>query len=416
MRLLYLALDCPLPANNGLRLRTWCMLRALRQEGCQITLVCQQAAGAAPSRSALHEVCESVWMLDHRVSSLTQGGDWGARLGSLASALPHAALRFRSAAVRDLVARLGQAKTADAIVCDTVFAAVNVPDELRPLIINHHNIEHRIFESYRAVETNPCKRAAAGWECRKVRDWELQVGRRAALQWVCSGTDRAALLRQQPHARVVVAPNIADRLESAPGGETDPNLVLFQGALDWFPNRDAVEFFLESAWPLVLRRCPEARLRIVGRNPPPAFLARHRHRAGVEFTGTVADVYPHLAQAAVSIAPLRIGSGTRLKILEAAALAKPVVATPLGAEGLELVPDDEILLAEQPAEFAAAVACLLGSPELRHRIGSAARARVCAQYSFAALRQSVRLGLEALVVPSRTPAGVCMRDVAALES
>lgn len=323
MHLLYLALDCPLPANNGLRLRTWTALRALRAEGCRTTLVCQQATECWHSRSELHQVCEAFWILDHHVSSLSQGHDWAGRLRSAVSRLPHAVLRFRSPAVRELVRQLWESKPWDGMVCDTVFAAIHVPEQAKPLIVNHHNIEHRIFDSYGRVETHPLKRAAARWEGRKVRDWEIEVGRRTALNLVCSATDRALLLQQQPGARVVVAPNIAPEIAGEDNASEDPNLVLFQGALDWFPNRDAVGHFLERIWPLVLAQCPEAHLIVAGRNPPAAFLARHRHQPRVEFTGTVAEMRPYLARAALTVVPLRIGSGTRLKILEAAAMGKP---------------------------------------------------------------------------------------------
>jgi len=400
MRLLYLALDCPLPANNGTRLRTWTMLRALHAEGCRITLVCQRASEILHDGTELHQVCEAFWILDQQVGSLSHGHDWGRRMASLASPLPYSACRFRSAAVRALVRRLWASAGCEAILCDSVFGAVNVPPEARPLILNHHNIEHRILTSYRETEANPLKRVAADWEGRKLYRWEKAAGELAALQLVCSRVDRDSLLRQQPQARVVVAPNIAPATVPSPaaddcGGE-EPDLVVFQGALDWFPNRDAVDFFLAQIWPLVLRDQPGARLLIVGRRPPAAFLARHRRQPRVEFTGTVEDVRPYLARAAVAVVPLRIGSGTRLKILEAAAMGKAIVSTPLGAEGLELAPGSEIVIAAGREEFAREVTQLLASPPRRRRLGAAARARVQTDYSFDALRRSVRQGLQQL--------------------
>jgi glycosyltransferase involved in cell wall biosynthesis len=402
MRLLYLALDCPLPANNGARMRTWSMLRALHAEGCRITLVCQRASGILHARTELHQACEAFWILDQRLGSLSQGHDWGRRLASLASPLPYAARRFRSAAVRALIRRLWASAECEALVCDSVFGAVNVPPEAQPLILNHHNIEHRIFASYRKIEASALRRAVAGWEGGKLYRWEMAAGARAALHLVCSRVDRESLLRQQPQARVVVAPNIAPPAAPGPAadgtGAEEPDLVVFQGALDWFPNRDAVDFFLAQIWPLVLRDRPGARMLIVGRQPPAAFLARHHRQPRVEFTGTVEDVRPYLARAAVAVVPLRIGSGTRLKILEAAAMGKAIVSTPLGAEGLEMAAGSEIVIAARPEDFAQEVTRLLASPPLRRRLGAAARARVQADYSLDALRRSVRQGLQQLPV------------------
>lgn len=401
MQLLYLSLDCPYPANNGLRLRTWSTLQALRAEGCRITLICLQSAQQPDNRTPLREVCESFWILEHQVASLTQGQDWLGRACALSSRLPYAARRFRSSGARELIQSLWAACPRDGVICDTVFAAVNVPAQLGPLILNHHNVEHRIFDSYAAVERHPLKRAAARWEGGKVRAWEARVGARAALNLVCSATDRDLLLQQQPSARVIVAPNITAIDSTARDPREDADTVLFCGALDWHPNRDAVAFFLERIWPRILSERPSARAVIAGRNPPPALLARYRHAPRLQFTGTVPDMRPYWAQAAVVVVPLRIGSGTRLKILEAAAMGKAIVSTRIGAEGLEFTPR-EIVLADDPAEFAAAVVDLLRVPERRRDLGRAARARVQTSYGPAALRQSVRAALAALRQPGRT--------------
>jgi glycosyltransferase involved in cell wall biosynthesis len=397
MRIIYLALDSPLPANNGLRMRTWATLRALRAEGCRIELICLQAGAESAGDSELRAVCDSVWRLQHSVGSLTQGGDWAGRFRALASPLPYAALRYRCPAVASLIRQLAGCERLDAIVCDTVFAAVNVPDGVAPLVLNHHNIEHRIFDSFAATTTKPWLRCAARLESRKVCKWEQTIGRRTALNLVCSPEDRGWLLAQQPGAAVVVAPNIVeigdDQLPIAAGDAADADTVLFQGALDWFPNRDAVEFFLASIWPGVVHACPRAKLVIAGRNPPPAFLARHRRHPGVVFTGTVPDLRPLVRRAAVCVVPLRIGSGTRLKILEAAAMGRAIVATPLGAEGLTFTPGTEILLASDPRKFAAAVLRLLDDANLRTALGRGALARVRSHYGLTALRAAVRHGL-----------------------
>lgn len=391
MRLLYLALDCPLPANNGLHMRTSTVLRALRAEGFRIGLV-SLAAVSGPVPAGVRDVCDEFWTAGHRAASLSGGGDYPGRLRALASRYPYAAWRFRAPAARALLRRIWNETRYDALVCDTVFPAVNLPPEVRPLVVNHHNIEHRIFESYARQQGRTWRRAAAGWEGRRVERWEAAVGRHTALNLVCSEVDCALLLDQQPHAPVAVVPNIAPEPAAAGSGtaEPDPELVVFQGALDWLPNRDAVDFFLDEIWPAVRAQHPRARFQVVGRNPPADFLGRHSAHPGVEFTGTVADVRPYLGRAAVAVVPLRIGSGTRLKILEAAAMGKAILSTPLGAEGLHFTPGAEIELAASAAGFAAQLVALLQSPQRRAALGAAAQARVQAEYSFAALRRSLR--------------------------
>ncbi len=395
MRLLYLALDCPWPANNGLRLRTWAFLRALHAENCRVTLVCLQATEAPGAAPELHQVCEAFWVLGHEIGSLSQGRNWSGQAGAMLSRLPYAARRFRSQPAYSLLQRLWAGSHWDAVLCDTVYGAINVPPGVQPLVLNHHNIEHRIFDTYRATARGRLWRSAAAWEGRKVRSWEIEVGRRTALNFVCSTEDAERLRQQQPQARIVVAPNIVLPAAETPAAE-DPDLVVFQGALDWLPNRDAVDYFLAAIWPAVLRAHPAAHLAVVGRRPPVAFLARHRAQPRTEFTGTVADVRPWLARAAVAIAPLRMGSGTRLKILEAAACGKAIVATPLGAEGLDFQPGIEIELAADAGAFAAAVIGLLRSPLHRQQLGTAARARAARDYSLSALRQALRAALQPL--------------------
>ncbi|TAN21956.1 MAG: glycosyltransferase [Acidobacteria bacterium] len=402
MRLLYIALDCPVPANNGLRLRTSMTLRALRAHGCRVSLLCLQSPAGLQDPVELQDLCDAYWLLENQISSLSHGGGWGGRLRAALSSLPYAAWRFRSSSSRRLLQQLCTSPGWDAILCDTVYSAVDLPITVAPLIINHHNLEHRIFDTYCQTETGRWKRALAAWEAAKVRRWEIKVGQRTALNWVCSRVDQDGLRQQQPGARIQVVPNVAPEEPASVDAEDD--LVVFQGALDWFPNRDAVQFFLAEVWPRILQARPTARFLIVGRNPPAAFLARHRRAPHVSFTGTVPETAPYLARAAVAVAPLRIGSGTRLKILEAAALGKPTVATPLGAEGLAFTPGTEILLALEPAAFAAAVLHLLGSSDLRCRMGAAAQARIYAEYDFAALCRSIQAGLRALTKNREAPA------------
>jgi glycosyltransferase involved in cell wall biosynthesis len=157
--------------------------------------------------------------------------------------------------------------------------------------------------------------------------------------------------------------------------------LVFTGAMDWYPNEDAVLHFLTTTLPEVRRRIPGVTLAVVGRNPS-ARLRDAGKAVGVEVTGTVPDVRPHVAQAAVCIVPLRIGGGTRLKIFEALAMGKAVVSTTVGAEGLPIVPGEHYVQADGPAEFAQAVVGLLENPDRRRALGGAGRRLVEARYSW----------------------------------
>ena len=166
--------------------------------------------------------------------------------------------------------------------------------------------------------------------------------------------------------------------------------------MDWFPNRDALEYFVRAIFPLVQKEVPGVRLIAAGRNPSPEFRARFADVSALEFTGTLPDLRPVIAKAAVCVVPLRIGSGTRLKILEAGAMGKAMVSTTVGAEGLDFVPGKEILIADDPAEFARNVVELLRDPARRKAIGEAARHRVLQDYDVTALERSIAAAFQRL--------------------
>jgi len=194
--------------------------------------------------------------------------------------------------------------------------------------------------------------------------------------------DRTRVLRVCPEARVSVIPNGVDTRYFRPSTEppSSPSLV-FVGSMDYAANVDAVLHFYHAILPLVRAREPGIRFYVVGYGPPPEVLAL-KNDPSVVVTGLVSDVRPYLAQAAVVVVPLRLGSGIRNKILEAWASSKAIVSTNLGAEGLPVRHGENILLADEPEEFAECVLDLLGSPRKCMQLGEAGRAMVEASYSW----------------------------------
>src|SRR5262249_11929239 len=158
--------------------------------------------------------------------------------------------------------------------------------------------------------------------------------------------------------------------------------LVFSGSMDWHPNEDAILYFIDTILPRIRRDVPGASLAVVGRNPS-ARLRAAAERAGVLVTGTVDDVRPFVREADVYVVPMRAGGGTRLKLFEALALAKPVVSTSIGAEGLALAPGREVLIADAPRDFACAVVSLLRDPQRRRALGLAGRRLVEQRYSWA---------------------------------
>ena len=161
-----------------------------------------------------------------------------------------------------------------------------------------------------------------------------------------------------------------------------PVELLFVGSLDWFPNQDAIRFFVKEIFPLVKLQQPAARLCVVGRRAPESLAWWMRQQEDVTLLSEVADVRPHYMRAGLAIVPLRVGGGTRIKILEAMSMETPVVSTSIGAEGLTVKDGTHLLIADTPGDFARAVVSLMSSEELRRRIGHNGRKRVLERYSW----------------------------------
>ena len=386
----------PFPPTNGLAMRSSAFVEALADEGHEVHLA---AFGTTPE--ATHpdvlRFCRTTHLVPLRLTIASAAADYWGRLRRLPSAIPYGTLRFASAEMRRLIEQVIEQEHIEAVVCDTLDCMVNLPQPCKvPVLLNNHNVEHLILERFLQYERNAFRWAYAWLEARKLRRWEREGCRRAGVTVVCSHHDRHALESLGPGTMVYVVPNVIDTDSYQPAPGAGRALLTYTGGMDWYPNRDAVQFFLSSIFPAVHRVAPEAQFVVAGRNVAPEFQARFAHIPGVTFTGTVPDIRPVIADSDVCVVPLRIGSGTRLKILEAAAMAKPIVSTRLGAEGLEFEEETEIMLADTPEEFSAAVIRLLHDPELRSRLGASARKRVERSYSRLVLREKLRVAVLAL--------------------
>ncbi|WP_448575962.1 glycosyltransferase [Thermomicrobium sp.] len=248
-----------------------------------------------------------------------------------------------------------------------------------PLVIDGHNIEHRVLERISQ---------RSGWlrglwmrrECQRVRREEITAWRRASLCLAVSRVE-AEEMRRCGARRVAVIPNGVDvrQMPFLPFDAAEPDHIVFVGNLRYWPNVEGVLWFVREVWPAIRARIPSARFSIVGYDPPSA-LGVLSAIDGVRLIGTVPVVTPWLARASVVVVPLRAGSGTRLKILEAFAAGRPVVTTSLGLEGIDAEPGRHVLVADDAASFGSAVVDLLSSSH--HRAALAAEARRLVERSY----------------------------------
>jgi len=253
-------------------------------------------------------------------------------------------------------------------------------------VVMAHNVESLIWQRYYEAEDDPLKRWYIKQQWRKFERFERRAFNAATRVVAVSEVD-ASLIRHRFGGRNVdvVDNGIEREYFEAVQPTPDPGTILFLGSLDWRPNLDAVELLLDRIFPAVRAAEPTARLRLVGRKPPPALVRKVREVPGVELLADVPDVRPFLAKSGVMVVPLRIGGGSRLKILEAMAAGLPVISTRVGAEGLELVPGVNYIAADEPQAMTDALVAWIRDPRPARAMAERSRNFVLNRYDWCPL-------------------------------
>ncbi len=292
---------------------------------------------------------------------------------NLVSQYPFTISRNYDPAVGAKIAELLAAEPFDLLICDTIVMARHTAGLTAPAsILFQHNVEAQILRRHAEIAPGRLKRWYMWRQWRKMVEFEKNCIRQFDAVIAVSERDKAQFEQEYGWKNVHVIDTAVDEEFFQNEGEGEiPGRVVFLGSMDWMPNQDGVRWFVREVWPAVRAAHPEATFHVVGRNPP-AEVRELSAAPRVTVVGSVPDVRPHLAGAAVVVVPLLVGGGTRLKIYEAMAMNRAVVSTTIGAEGLPIIPDEHYLVADDPPKFAAAVVRLLGDPGLRGRVGQAA--------------------------------------------
>lgn len=260
----------------------------------------------------------------------------------------------------------------------------------RPLIIyDAHNAEWILQKRAFATDIkNPARWPAAAYslvQWRRLIWYESNLMERTDHTIAMSHPDKVALRQINPTAPITVVPNGVDLAAySRFFSTTVPQDIVFTGKMDFRPNIDAALWFGQQVLPIIQRQRPGTTFAVVGQRPHPR-LDVLRNKPGITITGYVEDIRPYIAGATVYIAPLRVGGGTRLKLMEAMAMGKAIVSTSLGAEGFPVVNGQELILADEPEQFAKEVLNLLTDPLSRAQLGQAGKAFVQANYNWSVL-------------------------------
>jgi sugar transferase (PEP-CTERM/EpsH1 system associated) len=382
MKILLLSPWFPWPPYGGALIRVRETLRFLARRH-RVTLVAPIDPANAPDPGAVADLCEAVVAVP---VSETPRAALGRMARGLGRGMPLIQGLHHDPALGRAVHRLTAREVFDVIHVEHSFMAPylrHVAGASRAKrVLSMHNLESLRFR--RELETmrwSP-RRLALWIDSVVFGSWEQHAVQQFDGITTVSVLEEDWIRKHAPNARTAVVPNGVDTTHFSAGPETPrPRTVVFPGLMNYPPNIDAVVWFCNAVLPAVAARCPDVRFLIVGDKPTPDVLAL-AERPNIQVTGRVPDVRPYLAECAAVVVPVRSGAGTRLKILEAMAMGRPVVSTIQGAEGLSATHGVDILLGDTPQRLANHVADALESPELRARIGAAGRRLVEQEYDW----------------------------------
>jgi glycosyltransferase involved in cell wall biosynthesis len=316
--------------------------------------------------------------------------------GSIFSSLPLAVSRYASSELLRKLEILVRTEHFDSIVCDFLAAAPNTPD-LTKAVLFQHNVETTIWQRHAETATSFARKQFFRLQSSKMEAYEKKVCRQSKFVIAVSDLDAARMKKMFHLEKVSAVPTGVDldyfRKPAEPSSVSAD--LIFCGSMDWLPNVDAVEHFLLEIFPLIRTQRPETTFIIAGRSPDPRVLRAAEGQPGVAVTGSVPDMRPYLWGSKISVVPIRIGGGTRLKVYECMAASLPVVSTTVGAEGLAYTSEKDILIADTPQHFADQCLTLLSNQPNHRAIATEALSLVERSFSWASATAHFESILEA---------------------
>ena len=393
--LLFLCQTLPYPPDSGVAIRCLHLLRLLARTFDVSALCFSSHKGGAVPQNDLPERLDTLQRLadvavevfpvpqDHSVWRLA----WD-HLRSVSRNRVYTAFVYDSPTLTARLVHLLRARRFDLIHVDSLKLCRYLPLLGHvPLVCGHHNVESVLLRRRALVEQAAWRRMYLGHQARLMEREEQRWCPRCDLNILVSEADRLMLQRSVPGATCAVIPNGVDVETFRPSSGSEQGIV-FVGESTWFPNRDGMQYFCDEVLPRIRATGETAPVRWVGRASD-ALRHTYRDRYDVELTGYVADVRPYVRDATCYVVPLRVGGGTRLKILDAWAMGKAVVSTSVGCEGLAAEDGRNILIRDDPDGFAQAVCAVLRDAALRQRLGAGGRRTVELQYSWERIGESV---------------------------
>jgi sugar transferase (PEP-CTERM/EpsH1 system associated) len=396
---LILANRLPWPLDDGWKVRTFHVLRGIALRARVTMLVFHPDSDAATADTARTAFGPGV-----RLLTVDPPRAYGpaALLRGISTRYPVHVWNQESAALRQQVRSIVEQDPIDFVVAESTFMAryLDLVPAGVPRLIDTHNIDSVTFSRYVMALRPGLRRAYAAVTVRKLAAFESATYRASDGVWVCSEIEREMVSAMAPGSRVWTVPNGVDTtfFDPAHRPRSVPDRILFFGRLDYYPNIDGLGWFAREILPRIQARRPDVELQVVGAGAG-RDLDAIAALPGVRLIGRVADIRDSLGEASVVVAPLRVGGGTRLKILEALSMGRSVVSTSIGAEGLDVENGVNITLADDPETTANAVVSQLADPVAAARLGDCGRSLVRERYDWTRVDELVAASLEDVALP-----------------
>jgi glycosyltransferase involved in cell wall biosynthesis len=395
MKILWLSHLVPFPPKGGVLQRSFNLIKETAKEH-QITLLCfNQGAfleGTLPeqkeplnfAKTELLKYVRRVEIVDLPEERIPGGRYWMA-LKAIVKGSSYNMEWLRSCGFRERLIRLLGNEKFDLVHIDTVSLCIYA-DLLgtTPTILNHHNFESSMLEQRSKKEKNTLKRWFYSYEASRLLQSEKYYVKNAWLNITCSDQDANEIKSTVVGANVRSIPNGVDLSYFSPNGLISPipNRIALVGGLSWYPNRDAVEYFFQSIWPLLKDRCPESQVDIIGRNPDEAIREYAKREPRIHVHGFVDDVRNYLWRTEYYLCPIRIGGGTKLKILDALASGCCIIAHPFACKGIEVKDGQHLLFAESAEDYVEKIELLKANPDLRAKLRAEGPKLIESTYSY----------------------------------
>jgi polysaccharide biosynthesis protein PslH len=400
--LIFVATRVPHPPVTGHFLRTINIVRGLAENFSILFFAFHDkqasAAARANAESAMRKYCESVFIEEVPAEKSRARAIWDLVVAT-ATLRPFVARKYRSRRMRRAI---GDAlRTKDVILAhgDSLPSGQYLKHLSCPALLTNHNVEHLRLSSYAQIQTSYIMRLAYQIQARLTKRYERRLLREIQNCVVVSESDRRELARLAPGARLFVVSNGTDAsrppLPAPPAGS---KTAIWVGGMNDEYNREAVLYFAKDIMPIIRREIPDFRWLVVGRDPPPALVKMAAlAAAGIELVGFVDDLGQYYSDSAIAVVPLTSGGGTKLKTLEAMAMGRAIVTTPIGAEGIPVSDGVTMEIADSPGQFAAKTIALLRDPARAARIAAAARALIEQSYDWKAINAEMHQAVQCVI-------------------